>query len=257
MLITKNETEDDFTFIFKTVRNLSFQLFQYDYTPTELIADAAEAITNGFENVFELNKRITCWAHVERKIKECTNGIPEQDLIKADFYDLQSNVQEKHFDVVMQLLENKWRTKNDLKINYFNEFLNYFKEQWLTESNKGWFEDFAKGYPSTNNALESTNNVIKEEGTLRERLSLSDFVKCIVPFIENRSKDWDSNFRTTKKFALKPTIETKDWPFGYERPKLGKRIVKYTVEEKLNYMFTSSKVLANANKEKCKDFFAG
>ncbi|CAF1133814.1 unnamed protein product [Brachionus calyciflorus] len=163
MLITKNETENDFTFMFKTVRDLSLQLYQWQYSPTVLIADAAQAITNGFKNVFELNKRITCWAHVERKIKERTNGIREQDLIKADFNDLQSNVQEKHFDI------------------------------WLSESNKG---------------------------------------------------------------ALKPTIETKDWTFAYEWLKLGKRIVKYTVEDKLSYMFTSSKALANANKEKCKDYFA-
>ncbi|CAF1096912.1 unnamed protein product [Brachionus calyciflorus] len=58
MLITKNETENDFTFMFKTVRELSLQLYQWQYSASVFIADAAQANSNGFKNVFELNKRI-------------------------------------------------------------------------------------------------------------------------------------------------------------------------------------------------------
>lgn len=38
------------------------------FNPKILLADAAPAITNGFKSVFNLEKRIICWAHVIRNL---------------------------------------------------------------------------------------------------------------------------------------------------------------------------------------------
>ena len=37
----------------------------------------------------------------------------------------------------------------------------------------GWFEGYAVGQPSTNNALEATNRTIKDAGTIRKLLAIS------------------------------------------------------------------------------------
>ena len=50
--------------------------------------------------------------------------------------------------------------------------LKYFINEWLS-SKDGWYEGYQTHRPSTNNALEATNRVIKDEDTLRERLPLA------------------------------------------------------------------------------------
>ena len=69
----------------------------------------------------------------------------------------------KYLILPLDYSEKKW--KNEEK------FLQYFSSQWLNSKN-GWFEGLATYVPSTNNALEATNRVIKDEDTLRERLVL-------------------------------------------------------------------------------------
>lgn len=64
--------------MFTIIKELSKSIYNYDYNPHTLLADAAHAITNGFLSVFPvLKKRIVCWAHVERKIEEQLKGVAE------------------------------------------------------------------------------------------------------------------------------------------------------------------------------------
>ncbi|CAF5092259.1 unnamed protein product, partial [Rotaria sp. Silwood1] len=51
-------------------------------------------------------------------------------------------------------------------------FVECFQNEWLT-THDAWHEGVDHCTPSTDNALEATNNVIKKENTLRERLPLS------------------------------------------------------------------------------------
>lgn len=51
LAITYDETHVSFEFIFNCVKNMSSKYHDYNYHPTYLIADAAEAITNGFIEV--------------------------------------------------------------------------------------------------------------------------------------------------------------------------------------------------------------
>lgn len=60
----------------------------------------------------------------------------------------------------------KWKVEDNVRVK---ECIDYFNSQWL-KTNCNWYEGFAEGYPSTNNAIETTNAVIKAEHTLRERL---------------------------------------------------------------------------------------
>ena len=65
LMITMHETGEDFKFFFSAI-NQHRPLFN----PTTLIADAAAAITNGFQAVWSLIHRVTCWAHAIRAIRK-------------------------------------------------------------------------------------------------------------------------------------------------------------------------------------------
>ena len=55
-------------------------------------------------------------------------------------------------------------------------YLSYFKNEWLSDSHRGWYASYISGV-GTNNGLEATNAVIKKESILRKRLALAFFLK--------------------------------------------------------------------------------
>ncbi|CAF1119861.1 unnamed protein product [Brachionus calyciflorus] len=79
--------------------------------------------------------------------------------------------------------------------------------EWISSTNQGWFEGLASGYPSTNNALESTNNVIIMIHTLKERVPLSQFLERL-KIILNR---WSVDLVERVKFEFEPRMEDELW----------------------------------------------
>ncbi len=59
------------------------------------------------------------------------------------------------FHYCFDLFKVKWSLTASL-----TEFLQYFENQWININN-GWYEGYAVRFPSTNNALESTNRIMK------------------------------------------------------------------------------------------------
>jgi len=82
----------------------------------------------------------------------------------------------------MKLFIHKWTTLNQL------EFLEYMNARWFS-THSNWFEGEAESItPSTNNALESFNNVIKKEHTFREKLTVARFRAMIINMIRTVSE---------------------------------------------------------------------
>ena len=49
----------------------STEIYNFDYQPTILVADASEAITNGFTDVFnELLLREMCWFYMKKAFED-------------------------------------------------------------------------------------------------------------------------------------------------------------------------------------------
>ena len=48
-------------------------------------------------------------------------------------------------------------------MNLYIYFANILEDQWLTKGNLDWFESFVPNTSGTNNALESTNNMVTLE----------------------------------------------------------------------------------------------
>lgn len=110
------------------------------------------------------------------------------------------------FSKAASLLKKKWESEGVAE-----PFLKYM-EQWMITSTN-WYEGVAVRVPSTNNALESFNNVIKKEATLRKKLPLGRFIKVITQSIQNWSERMD--------FQSIPSISQKLWLAAYRFAKEG------------------------------------
>jgi hypothetical protein len=118
------------------------------------------------------------------------------------------------FDLASYLFVTKWRTNQP-------EFIGYFENEWLTTHNL-WFEGVMHFTPSTNNALESFNRVIKDESTLRERLPLSRFRILALETVEKWSNEYANGL---KEFKTSATIILELWTQGYQWAKKKKTVL--------------------------------
>ena len=70
-----------------------------------------------------------------------------------------------------------WRDK--FPSNETEDFIKYFNKMWLSPKRNGWYDHYCDFCPCTNNALESTNRYVKDEGTLRKRLGILQFLNVL------------------------------------------------------------------------------
>ena len=85
--VCKGESSADFAFVFNAVRK-----FNGEWAPSVLLADACEAITGGFEDVFESPRiRLMCYFHVIKNIEKYMKASTEDESnhIRADIQILQ------------------------------------------------------------------------------------------------------------------------------------------------------------------------
>ena len=107
-----------------------------------------------------LLKKELCWFHVTKNVDTQLNAIKDKKMkaeLRQDIEFMQLIKNETIFDAAIKLFEKNWKSK---KCPLINNFIDYFINEWYM-SNTEWFEGFAIGYPSSNNALEATNGKIK------------------------------------------------------------------------------------------------
>lgn len=100
----------------------------------------------------------------------------------------------------------KWR------VDYAKLIDEYFEPEWLIK-NRNWYEGSRIKTPSTNNAQESFNNLIKNEHTMRERLDISQFRVVLFKMVEQWSVEYSSNLNSVNNGP--PKIELSLWTNGY------------------------------------------
>ncbi|CAF1022962.1 unnamed protein product [Brachionus calyciflorus] len=181
--ICTGETGEDFKFVFESLKKAHKKVFNIDYRPCTLVADGADAITNGFMSAFNYDKhenfkRVMCWSHLVRNIDKRIYVVTSEEkrkLIVNDIFRLQKTYCSELFDFGYLMFEKKWLSTKD---NEVKVFLYFFKKEWIDSSNSGWYEGLTQGEhtPSTDNALESFNGKIKKIHTLRERLAVNTYL---------------------------------------------------------------------------------
>lgn len=116
--------------------------------------------------------------------------------------------------MAVQLFMEKWRHESA-------DLVDYFEAQWVLKNN-GWYESFANQMPSTNNCLESTNRVIKDAGTFRERLDISKFRTTLFDIVRNWSMEYSAGLILVTLNA--PEIPLSLWTKGYQFAKSNSKI---------------------------------
>jgi len=133
-----SEKDEAFKFIFNAVKESVYEIYKVDYQPTILVADASDAITNGFKEVFEqLSQRVMCWFHMKKAYEdhESFTAIknPHKDNIRQDIYTLQLSESKEIFDSAYGLFKKKWNKVH----SSVDEFLIYFDKVWIYQ-HPGW-----------------------------------------------------------------------------------------------------------------------
>jgi hypothetical protein len=142
-----------------------------------------------------------------------------RSLILSDINTLQLSSSPEIFEKAVELFKKKWNTEQ--------AFLNYFEREWLSD-NSNWYEGVMKHVPSTNNALEAFNKVIKDTHTLRERLSLNHFLSVALESVQQWSNDYKTEL---KKFSKIPTITLSLWTSAYQWTKKNKPVLIVSQQE--------------------------
>ena len=129
------------------------------WKPKVLIKDCADAITNGFLNVFRGESNLTtvdCWFHVKINIKTRLDKLKNKKLSR----DLEFAIGFLQALPTLYAFKNRlslFLQKYDMNVEA-KTFLKYFENEYV-EKHPNWFEAQALGYPSTNNAQESLHNL--------------------------------------------------------------------------------------------------
>ena len=100
-----------------------------------------------------------------------------------------------------------------LKYSEETEFIKYYKDQHLLK-NMNWYEGAAPYSPSSNNALEATNGVIKSTYTNRDRLPVSRFFTLALSMTADWSKDRAPG-PNQKIFNTRVSPSLKEWTNAY------------------------------------------
>lgn len=207
--VCTNERASDYEFIFAAVKKAVKTIFNIDLKVDVLISDAAKSIHNGFEKVHGKPVVIVmCWAHMRRKIVEKLPTYIRDKKKRAEFLidldKLQLSQSHDVFDKAANLFVEKWR-----KVSA--PFMEYFVSEWL-DKNRYWYEGARHFTPSTNNALETDNRLLKEEYTIRERFDLAKFRGVLYTMIETCSLAYVNG---SKEFHTSPIIDLELWTNAY------------------------------------------
>jgi hypothetical protein len=235
--ITTGETEFDYKFIFESLKKTVYNQFDRTLSPTILLADGADAIHNGFALVFDLERRIMCWAHVSRNFIKNNKHLPKKELnqVYNDIEQLQLCFTEKMFTNASQLFVNKWIDNHEVK-----DTIETFKKYYIDSAINGWFDGRASGYPVTNNSLESNNSRLKDLCE-RKTLKLDEFLVAL----DNKVlKFWSfarSDLRPdSKAFNTEPEISISDYRRALEWTDLNLKIETLNFSNKKYYFVQST-----------------
>ncbi|KAL0871027.1 hypothetical protein ABMA27_004837 [Loxostege sticticalis] len=229
LAVSTTEQKDDFKLVFKSMNDNIQLLFESVFKPTILVAGAGKIMQKAFNEEFEDTKVRMCWAHAKRNIQSKVESLVDkttQKQILADIDILHSITNQDDFDKATNFFLQKY--------DHERNFIAYFKKQWLLQ-NQNWYLGAAPLSPSTNNALEAFNKVIKDSNTFRERLQLSRFLFLAKEMVN----EWSIKYTqepVEKYVAESPEISLKDWTDSYNWAKLQKEIV-ITTNDSENFTY--------------------
>ena len=107
--------------------------------------------------------------------------------------------------------------------------MKHFRETWIDSVCSGWYEGLADKIPSTDNGLESANNLIKLIHTLRDRMNIGQYMTNPTDIIRN----WSIDRTKMKPFHETPKVDGTTWTKAYHALFTKNPIVKTTNSEEV------------------------
>lgn len=154
-----------------------------EYSPRFIMADGVRALSGAIEAVYPTAKRLMCWSHMKRKVRDRKGLLGNRWAeIESDLDYLQACPYGQLFDAAKQLFMAKVEAISA-------EFAEYFRSTWLNSNLFRWFEGAAPLHPSTNNGLERCNREIKDHYTYHKRARLSEFLSKMKEFLVDKSSE--------------------------------------------------------------------
>lgn len=161
------------------------------------IGDNAKQITSAVSVYGNNSLRTNCWSHTARLMKNILAKLPEDFKNEAmqEIYFLQALTTKSLFEEGLELFKTKYSNFAQTR-----EFIKIFEENYIV-NNGNWFEAYDIWNPSTNNALERFNLLIKDKYTEWVRCDFPTFIsKCLEIMIDFSLKvpRFDKMFYTAK-----------------------------------------------------------
>ncbi len=201
LAVCSDEKQQDFEFIFKSISADVERTIESNFTPEVLVVDGSGAIRNDFMKMFNTDKMVMCWAHMCRNVEKKLKSLKVVTIRNEILYDvekLQLSESEITFRNASSLFLKKWSQTE-------KEFAEYFENEWL-KTLDSWYEGYSTFTPSTNNPLEATNKVIKDEHTFRERHTLPRFLTIANDIVNKWSTSRNQDQTDLVMFSIEPTL---------------------------------------------------
>lgn len=228
LAVCSHETAVDFEFVFTSLKIALQNIFRSQFAPKYLVSDAAKSIHNGFKNAFGHSTIVMCYFHMSKAVK---NVLPvhlsgeTRQIFENDLYELHLASSNEIFDAASQLFVAKWKKKS-------SHLMVYFEKEWLFQ-NRNWYEGFAIQVPSTNNAIESFNRVLKDEQTLRERMDLTVFKVKMCEVVQHWSIEYETGLNQINH--VEPPIDLPMWTEAYKWAKSNIDVKSFRDQTRITY----------------------
>ena len=139
------------------------------------MSDAAPAIFNGFSKCYPDILPGKYFFHMLKKMKD--RSYDDEDVknkLLSDISILAKSSSQKLFDCSLDLFLKKYKLHSDVSIV---RNVTYFEDYWLQGRNIGWHSGLMPGTVTSNNGLEVTNRIFKNNfhGTYGQSILSVDF----------------------------------------------------------------------------------
>jgi hypothetical protein len=166
--IVPKEDANSYKLIFKTLKTALLKTLNFEAQFEGVLGDGSASITKSVSDCFPLSKRLSCYAHFSRLVKE---KLKSKNTSSSEFlYDLDilrcAWKMETFLNLRQSFIE-KWQSERDCLQWLSQDYLNdkHVRSHWHRASGIEWC-------PSTTNALERYNRSQKDSICSRRRLPL-------------------------------------------------------------------------------------
>lgn len=250
LMLATSETANDYEFLFRALRHGVEDILKKKIDISVLVSDAAAAIHNGFDRVFNDFdfETIMCYFHVILNFnkRKFNNASENKQPIRDDIEHLKMAHSKDVFAAAHPLFIQKWAEKEP-------EFTKNFEEMYLRR-NPNWYNGAVKPKlaPTTNNCMERFNGSLKQHQTHHERHGLNRFKLEIFDIVSDRSREYIG--ANPKVFQTEVSIDKKTMDKGQEYAKSNKNFLMKKDESHICFYVFAGEKNGQVSKDHVDDF---